>query len=301
MKQSPMKLFDTILYQSRSDRGLLDAEDAKTINMQRLIDIGLVQEGDFAVTYDCGCEDAETTFVEWSENPRDGTLRPFIKCRYCGVTRLDPNDLRTWSVQVSVVVRMIGESLGFTEPFTETIPNIVWQLGRKNRRDLYYVRRFYRDEFPIVRSFLALHPTAILLVPINTDKETYAMLCLNNHCVPVQEFITMDDEYRLTADWSKVEAELEPAEQEQKRPRVKRGNRAANIEKLITEMKEHYRASKSNYYATGSLLPRPTQEEIATRAGIGQRDVSRCLADPDAMLLKLLWKQADDISAVLKS
>jgi hypothetical protein len=146
-----------------------------------------------------------------------------------------------------------------------------------------------------------LHPTAILLVPIKTDKETYPMLCLDNHCVLVQEFITMNEEYRLTADWSKVEAALEPLEQGQKRPRVKRGNRAANIEKLIAEMKEHYRTSKSNYYATGSLLPRPTQEEMAIRAGIGQRDVSRCLADPDATLLKLLWKQADDISAVLKS
>jgi hypothetical protein len=66
-------------------------------------------------------------------------------------------------------------------------------------------------------------------------------------------------------------------------------------------MKEHFRASKDHYYATGSLLPRPTQAELAKRVGIRQNEVSRCLADTDATLLQVLWMQANDIKSVLNS
>jgi hypothetical protein len=121
-------------------------------------------------------------------------------------------------------------------------------------------------------------------------------------CFSIETIGTMDEACRLSVDMKLIETELEPSVKENsKRQHSKRGNRAANIEKLIDEMKEHFRASKDHYYATGSLLPRPTQMEFAKRVGIRQNEVSRCLADTDATLLQVLWGQANDIKSVLNS
>jgi DNA-directed RNA polymerase specialized sigma subunit len=186
---------------------------------------------------------------------------------------------------------MISQLLELPSAPMEIISGIVWQLGRKNRRELYYVRRFCDEEMAELRSFLALHPKAVLIVSTQTDKETYSTtLGLNNYCVAVQDFITMDEKYRLTADWSKVE--LDPLPSAKTKPAAKRGDRAVNIEKLIVELKEHCKAAKSNYEATQKTLPCLTQKEIAKRVGISQREVSRCLNDPNADLLNLYWKQA---------
>lgn len=254
-----------------------------------------------ASSYWCSCGPGGLSDVIWIDNKKDGTQTPIIHCEECGIYRISPDELRVWAINLTPLVEMFGTSMGFTTPFSEAVPGLVWSFGRKKRRDFFYLRRIHTDEFQTVRSFFAQHPTAIIVVPIQSDLDRIKELGLGNFCVSLDSLGRMDEAYRVSVDMTLIEAELEPVEEEPKRQRAKRGNRAANIEKLIAEMKEHYRASRDHYYATGQLLPRPTQGELAKRIGTRQDDVSRCLADPDAVVLKLLWNQAEDIRAVLNS
>ncbi|MDR1383588.1 MAG: hypothetical protein LBJ67_07060 [Planctomycetaceae bacterium] len=269
------------------------------MNIQGLIDAGFLRPGSFATYYDCD-ECCETGEVTWRDNVKDGGQYACYRCE-CGLNSVEPEELFTWNIVVPILVQRIGESLGGTPPFRETIPEIVWALGRKMRHEFYYVRRMNRREVTVIKTFFEQYPKAVLVTPTNLLQKQLKEVLPNHICFSIETIGTLDDACRLSIDMKLIEAELEPVEDKPKRQRMKRGNRAANIEKLITEMKEHFRASKDYYYATQSLLPRLTQAELAKRVGIRQNEVSRCLADPDATALKFLWEHSDDIRSVLNS
>ncbi len=85
-----------------------------------------------------------------------------------------------------------------------------------------------------------------------------------------------------------------------------RGTRAANIEKLEKELEKHLLAARDHAHSLRdrdrepALLPRPTQKELARRTGLTQPDVSRCLKDPRAKVLKILWETAESLDEVMK-
>ena len=86
----------------------------------------------------------------------------------------------------------------------------------------------------------------------------------------------------------------------------KRASRAAAIEALEKELTEHIRAAadhlrtRRDMGAGPAMLPRPTQTELARRIGAPGYTVSRCLRDPTAHKLQLLWRTADDPDAILR-
>src|SRR3712207_9375640 len=49
-----------------------------------------------------------------------------------------------------------------------------------------------------------------------------------------------------------------------------------------------------------ALLPRPLQRDLARQAGMSEADVSRCLSDPAADLLRRLWAVAEGLGLVLE-
>jgi hypothetical protein len=69
-------------------------------------------------------------------------------------------------------------------------------------------------------------------------------------------------------------------------------------------VRDHLSNARRHWYATRDLgrathLPRPTQKELAARCELTESDVSRCLKDPAADLLRLLWEAADDPDKIL--
>jgi hypothetical protein len=86
----------------------------------------------------------------------------------------------------------------------------------------------------------------------------------------------------------------------------KRAARAANIEALKREIITHFKAARDHAYAAidlnrePNLLPRPLKTELGKLVGISAPAVSRCFNDPDAHELRLLWKVAGDLEAILK-
>jgi hypothetical protein len=85
----------------------------------------------------------------------------------------------------------------------------------------------------------------------------------------------------------------------------RRGTRAVNIEKLEKEMERHLLAARDHARSLQDcgrnpvLLPRPSQKDLARRTGLTESDVSRCLNDKRAAMLKILWDTADSLDAVM--
>jgi hypothetical protein len=90
-----------------------------------------------------------------------------------------------------------------------------------------------------------------------------------------------------------------------RKPPCKRAERAGKIETLVREIAEHLRAAHDHAFTTRDtsgtpeLLPRPSQQDLAKRTGLTETDVSRCLKDPAARELRLLWEAALELDKVL--
>ena len=85
-----------------------------------------------------------------------------------------------------------------------------------------------------------------------------------------------------------------------------RSERATNIERLEKELEQHILSARDYAYTLEQrgqppeLLPRPKQKELAKRLGIDGPAVSRCLRDPRAKVLKILWNTADSLEEVMR-
>jgi hypothetical protein len=91
-----------------------------------------------------------------------------------------------------------------------------------------------------------------------------------------------------------------------KRRVPKRGSRSCNIEKLQNELIEHLRGAQDHARASiqnggmPTLLPRPNQKELGRRTRLSESNVSRCLSDPCARELRILWDLANDLEGIIK-
>lgn len=109
----------------------------------------------------------------------------------------------------------------------------------------------------------------------------------------------------LAAFGQMVETTL-PANFGNKTKPARRSQRAANIEKLEQALEEHLVCAKKyacNLREQGRdviLLPRPEQQFLAAQLGMSASDVSRCINDPKALKLRVLWQAALSLEDVLK-
>lgn len=86
----------------------------------------------------------------------------------------------------------------------------------------------------------------------------------------------------------------------------RRSSRAAGIEKLKRELTEHIRAAGDHARTLEQadrepkLLPRPKKSELGKRVGLGPWEVTRCFEDPMGTNLKMLYRVAGDLAAVMR-
>lgn len=291
-----MKLLLALARGKEHDR--LTHQSHRHLNIQGLLEAGLIRPGEYERSY--YCEDCfEFGEVTWHDLP-DGGRRVVNRCE-CSIYPLKPEQLRSWRVVTPVLIQKIGEAMEFKPPFTESLSQLVWSFGRKSRREFYFVGNLTSEDDAAVKGFLMPYPTAVLLAATDWTRQKLGNMLPNNLCFSLEAMATLDESCRLHVDMAEIDAMLSPPEVEVKRRRAKRGNRAANIEKVTAEMKEHCRMSKDHYYTHGRLLPRPTQAELARRVGLRQNEVSRCISDPDATILQLLWKECENEKYVLDS
>lgn len=219
----------------------------------------------------------------------------------CGPPKqLSPSRFRVWHVRQEPFLERFVKAVGIKGTMTEIVTGRVWKLGRRGQQVFLYVNRVMIPDLKTLGPVLSRFPNAVIVVPSHEQLERLNIV-LPNRGIILKEVTRLDERYRIRFDMEKIEAIIEPETLIPTKPTARRGSRSANIEKLVAELKEHYRRSKDHYYTTGDLLPRPTQEGLAKRVGVRQDAVSRCLNDPDATILQMLWKNAGDIRAVLNS
>lgn len=218
----------------------------------------------------------------------------------CRATYLiDPETIKGWKVNDTVILRSLVASLGMKENMTEVATDKIWKLGRRMRREYFFIRSVGHDDLPQLMTMFANQPKAVLITTRDTGVDTLKQF-MSNTCFSLYELGTFDEDYRIVFDVEKIDAIVgTPAVEEESVIQPKRASRAASIELLTEIMKDHVRSVCEHADFTGrngnfEFIPRPTQAELAKMAKIPQYEVSRCLNDPTAVLFKLLWEKSED-------
>ncbi len=275
----------------------LHIQDHKKLDTTSLVEAGYLIPGEYASYFHCNCGESTDAEVVWMDMPDGKPPRPIVRCE-CGIYSISPDKLRTWTVPFRPLIQRIGEAMGFKPPFSEAVPEIVWSFGRKMRREFYYVRGLDWGQDKTVKSFFMQYPTAVLIVPTDKLRKYIVALLPDNLCFSVESLGVMDESFQIHIDMTDIETEIRPLPDVKRKTVPRRGNRAANIEKLVHELEMHILTARDHVWETGNLLPRPTMQDLGKLAGLEKHDVTRCMQDDDAVKLRYLWKVANHIKLV---
>lgn len=162
-----------------------------------------------------------------------------------------------------------------------------------------------------------LKPGAIVMTPTRATWDDDIITLARTHrvlLVALEEVIDVTGGMMLqTAEWNEylaafcqmVGTTLPTNFRNKQKPR-RRSQRAANIEKLEKAIGDHLLSAKKHAYSLREqgrelvLLPRPEQQFLAAQLGMTTTTVSRCLNDPKAKVLRMLWEAAESLEAVLR-
>ncbi len=247
---------------------------------------------------DCG-EHQPVIYTTDGEGGRHG----FIVCERCGPAEVHPASL--------------DQSVFDTEPLLEHLfadtrlgiktidSDFLWQIGRRTfdgqSRELLFLRCLsVKNDTSIVEQ-LGRRKRSLVFMPLTSSAARLDSM-VSNLVIGIQDVVEFSDD-RLRIDWETVEDRLlesSESDVQKPKPQPRRSSRTAKIELLVQELTQHLRSAADHAHASGELLPRPTQQELARRTGISKSDVSRCMKDASANQLRLLWHTADDLDALLR-
>lgn len=246
---------------------------------------------------------------------RQGITRAYATCRCCGPMAVPDYLIDTIEVKTPALLAAVfaGQRASM-----QTLPGTrLWQVGTAA-----WAGRLRRVWFSNTRDPRALEaasielskrPKTIVFVPTVEYAVAWRRLMNERMHTPVtivalEECLTWSEE-GFVLDEEFITAQIVDSQESSSSkptPLPKRAVRAAKIEKLRKAIVEHIRSACdhaiSNQEWTGEpeLLPRPTQDELARQLGITKSDVSRCLKDPSAKDLRMLWESAVDVHEVMK-
>lgn len=259
-----------------------------------------------ATTVCCAC----MQFVEvvWLTD-RSRRKSAYAYCNDCGPVPISHNSLLRWELCLEALLHATAEAMHIRGRVEEIIPDLLWRLGRKRNTEYLYLRRFSVAEKREVLSVLARKPKCVLLVPtenvarrLRQELDFPQVLALEAFA-SINECGDFDANTIVLGDLTDSDTARIPTKKTAASP--KRAARAANIEKLALALESHLKSAREHAIATTDrgnmeILPRPTQAQLAKMAGLTSMDVSRCLRDPEAKLLRMLWEKADDIRSLLR-
>lgn len=227
----------------------------------------------------------------------------------CGPDRVPLLWVSCWRLAFSRFQNRLSGAIGIDDNWHEVVRDRVWRLGKWHvagaSRNVYMARQLRRvDTFQVFQQ--ARFPAgSVVFVPSQMPSpelriEPVPML------IPLVDVLRWDgdgfaldkahveDQLRAAADASDDNADVR-----------KRDSRFSAIGLLKQELVEHLRSARD--YAvetrqrrgTPELLPRPTREQLAKRAGVHRTTVTRCLEDGSAPELLSLWNLAADLDQIL--
>lgn len=235
--------------------------------------------------------------IVWMDTKHRGNI-PFATCAECGIYEIEPQMLRRWKLRLEVLLERLAEKLELKGGVQTHFPKLLWRLGRKKAQDYFYVRRYLFSDRRVLRDELARMPKAILIT--GTDEMLEEIRFDHNHISFALECVAeFDEQCELAMNFDALNDILGELPQEKTSPQSapRRGSREAKIKKLTQELERHIKDANDLAKVTGDqgrleFLPCPTLEELAKRTKMNKMDVSRCLKDPNAKYLQLLWEKA---------
>lgn len=255
------------------------------------------------------CPEAPFRDVIYTESS-NGTPRTLLACPHCGLSEIPLDHLRRWQVERGALVDLVRRSLNLNGQRSESQPDRLWRLGRLSHGGAIWsvwlgFQLFRRDASDLL--LRAQFPArTLLLVPGRLPTSALP------HGVRAGSLRDLTEWSGETLQWDEVRREellhVPQAESPspKKRAPTRRQTRAADIDALVAELKQHLRSARDYAYETReargvpALLPRPTQKDLARRLGITESRISRSLNDGRATELQLLWNLADDLDQVLR-
>ncbi|WP_149495340.1 hypothetical protein [Roseiconus lacunae] len=234
---------------------------------------------------------------------REGGRHGFIVCERCGPAEVHPESLDQFVFDTEPLLEhLFVESRLAIKPIDT---DLLWHIGRRTfegqSRELLFLRCLnVKNETSIVEQF-GRRKRSLVFMPLASSAARLDSM-VPNLVIGIQDVVEFSDD-RLRIDWETVEDRLiESSESKipKPKPQPRRSSRTAKIELLVQELTLHLRSTADHAHASGELLPRPTQQELARQTGMSKSDVSRCMRDASANQLRLLWQTADDLDAVLR-
>ena len=276
----------------------------------RLVGAGFLREtAPAAIALCTACGGGHVRAVSWVEEPGTGARHAYLPCPNCGLVRVEPARLRRWAVDAHALLTAVFGAARGRAAVSELVPNRLWYLGTATwlgrSRQAYFTRSAHVHARPAVRAALDPHPRAVLFHPTEHARRAWGATT-PNPSIALESVVALDPD-GVRFDTALVDAHLADAGCAEPKPKapIKRGPFAAKIETLVRELRAHVRAARDHAFSLRdlgrppALLPRPTQKMLAASCGLSETDVSRCLNDPDAVLLQLLWETAADLDRVL--
>jgi len=234
-----------------------------------------------------------------SFDEKDGSVSFYMSCSECGVTRLDPSELKRWTVNVETLMNRFTSVAGIQGQIATVIPQQLWHLGRIGNHPYIYARYSGEREFKALLPGLQQFPKATI---VTASEYLAARLqrILPNRCIALELSATFLEDGSLSLDESLFE---DTQSESTPKPRKRRGERAAKIELLEQAMKDHVVAAYDYLQDTANrgeikLLPRPSQELLAKMTQMQQPDVSRCMNDPEGKILRLIWEKSQTLDGI---
>lgn len=255
------------------------------------------------------CEERHDVTIIHAKHPLTGKDVYLESCE-CGLEEVDEEKLRCWRVRNDVILERTATALRLRGEIAEALPNLLWNIGRKKGVDFFYLRVLREKTRRTICNELRNVKKAIVVCATARDATTLQYE-IPHPCTSLETIGRLDQDGQLIIDPEVMEDLLGVPTEEvappvsTAKPRGKRDSRAVKIEQLVKEMEQHLRLARAHALATAKfgnieLLPRPSQDELAERTGMNKTDVSRCLKDPTAKVLRLLWEKSNDLGAITR-
>ena len=292
------KLLTSLLCRWESDHAFSRFYDPK-IDINALHQAGFLQFDCMLESVHCGCCDGDVYDIRWIEKAgRDQPVALLVAPCCRGMQELGDEQLKSWKVNPLALMQAFCDAVQIQGQIAEFLPDLIWKLGRRHRREYFFLGAVDHEKLRVLIPELSNHPKAILIAA--TKRSADIVRGFTPHtCFALEEIAEMSDDGQLSFDQELIRQYVPSlSDEDRKKATPRRASRANGIEILTDIMKDHARAVCEHADFMGrngqfEFIPRPTQQKLAEMAGISQATVFRCLDDTSAVVLKLLWENSE--------
>ena len=258
---------------------------------------GLLRPAQPLTEIDCpNCPDEPSCDIVW------GPKYPVLRCPRCGPSRVDPERLRSWTIDPNGLAQAVALRLGMRGDVEMLSPQHLWRLGKtywSGRSTTVFLGRQLGSTRDATYLASFEQSTSAVLLVVGREPS----IAVRNPVTPLSLVIqwngadlSVDDEFAASQVRPSV---AEPTA----RPVSRQSGRNALVERLRSELESHLRSLGEHLRFSresgkeAAPFPCPTQRDLATRIGTHPSTVTRILARHEE--LRRLLQLAEDPMAVL--